>query len=323
MGSDSYRAEGEAARRAAGDDGKLPAQGLRIRANLERLPVGVLWALLGRGPLGRITPARLVRWRDQAYGGAFLGAWYGAAAEQELRAYLGDEFDESLWIRHRHAVDEEEEAAPDDITFYRTSSTYLYDLTRFAAWGTKEPYLAHVRRIVRAGSRLLDFGCGIGNDGLRFLDDGYRVDFADFANPSTEYLRWRLERRPAASTSQVFDVEGAIPDGYDLVFSFDVIEHVDDPDAFLDRLESLGRLVAVNFLEPDPADTHLHRPLPIPRLMARAAKQGIAYYHCYEGRSHFVVYGTRRAGATVRNLTTGLTLLGLDRAAARIRRADR
>lgn len=309
--------------RAAGDGGSLPAEGLRIRSNLERSPVGPLWPALGRGPIGRVAPGRLVRWRDQAYGGAYLGAWYGAAAEQELRAYLGDGFDKSLLIGHRDAVDEEEEAAPDDITFYRTSSTYLYDLTRFAAWGTKEPYLAQVRRILPRDSQLLDYGCGIGNDGLRFLDDGYRVDFADFANPSTQYLRWRLDRRSAGSTSQVFDVEGEIPGGYDLVFSFDVIEHVDDPHAFLDRLESLGRLVGVNFLEPDPADTHLHRPLPIPRLMARAAKQGIGYYHCYEGRSHFVVYGTRRPGATVRNLATGATLLGLDRIAARIRRAGR
>ena len=74
------------------------------------------------------------------------------------------------------------------------------------------------------GSRLLDYGCGIGSDGLMLLEAGYRVEFADFDNPSTEYLRWRLEQR--GFDAPVHDLDKDVPDGFDAAYAFDVIEHV-------------------------------------------------------------------------------------------------
>src|SRR5207248_483828 len=79
----------------------------------------------------------------------------------------------------------------------------------FAMSGTKLPYHGDLERIVPSGSRLLDYGCGIGSDGLRLLDRGYRVEFADFDNPSARYLRWRLDRREIAAA--VHDVERDVP----------------------------------------------------------------------------------------------------------------
>jgi SAM-dependent methyltransferase len=155
--------------------------------------------------------------------------------------------------------------------------------------GTKAPYIADLLAAVGPGASLLDYGCGIGADGLRLTEVGYRVSFADFANPSTEYLRWRLRRRGIDAT--VFDLDAdAIPTGFDAAYSFDVIEHVEDPFAFLAELEQRAGVVAVNFLEEDPHDTDLHRPLPIPALLDHAAASGLLRYRRYHGRSHFVVY---------------------------------
>ena len=99
------------------------------------------------------------------------------------------------------------------------------------------------------------------SDGLRIG----QVGFADFANPSTAFLKWRLDQRGlSAPTAEVFDVDGHVPGGFDVAYSLDVIEHVDDPFGFLAELESRAGIVAVNFLEPDAADdVHMHRPLPI------------------------------------------------------------
>ena len=90
--------------------------------------------------------------------------------------------------------------------------------------GTKLPYLRELARHVPPGSRLLDYGCGIGSDGLLLLEAGYRVEFADFDNPSTEFLRWRLERR--GLDAPVHDLDKEVPDGFDAAYAFDVIEHV-------------------------------------------------------------------------------------------------
>ncbi|HEX5267932.1 MAG TPA: glycosyltransferase [Acidimicrobiales bacterium] len=268
----------------------------RCREALATRPPNPLWRRvvdwLPRGPLRDRGRAEANRWYHLQLAPFFLNAWESERDFGELRAYLGDRFEEQRLYLHDHAIEAELDAAPDEETFYRTSEAYLYDLTAFAAWSTKVPYRAAVRRYVPAGSRLLDYGSGIGTDGLRLIGDGYRVDFADFDNPSTRYLRWRLQQR--GLEAEVFDVDGEVPGGYDLVYSFDVIEHVEDPFAFLAALESRGRLVAVNFLEPDPGDPHMHRELPIPRLLDHAAERGLVRYRVHHGRSHFVVYGGQR-----------------------------
>ena len=77
-----------------------------------------------------------------------------------------------------------------------------------------------------------------------------------------------------------------------------MIEHVDDPFAFLAELEQRARLVAVNLLEAEEDDQPIHHPLPIPELRARAARGRIVHdgrYH--DRRSHLLLYRPPPAGA--------------------------
>jgi glycosyltransferase involved in cell wall biosynthesis len=230
----------------------------------------------------------------------YLDAFEAEQELAELKAYLGDEYDDDLLRGHLRAVDAEEAAAPDELTFYRTSTAYLYDLTVFAMSGTKRPYRDEIMRRIGKGSRLLDYGCGIGSDGLRFLEAGYRVEFADFTNPSAEYLRWRLQRR--GFDAAVHDVEVGVPGGFELAYCFDVIEHVDDPLGFLATIEATAALVAINFLEPTPDDVHVHKPLPIKALLRHATSRGLVHYSKHYGRSHFVIYHSQRADLARRAL---------------------
>jgi SAM-dependent methyltransferase len=233
----------------------------------------------------------------------------------ELRTYLGDSYDHSRLVRYAEQLDEEWERVGDEQELYRTSRAYLYNLTAFAMTETKAPYRAELARAVAPGARLLDYGCGIGSDGLAFLGAGYRVAFADFDNPSTTYLRWRLEHR--GLEARIFDLDrDELPGDFDLAYAFDVIEHVDDPLDFLDRMERQARLVLVNFLEPAPDETELHRDLPIGELLDHAARRGLRRYRRYHGgRSHLVLYesapsrGLRRVRARAA-LSAGRVLPG-------------
>lgn len=224
----------------------------------------------------------------------FLWLWAGYEGLDELKLYLGDSFDESRLHLHAHHVDAEEMAAEDQVEFYRTTDAYLYDLTAFAMWDTKLPYFEAIKSALGPGARVLDYGCGIGTDGLRLIDAGFKVGFAEFDNPSSKYLKWRLERRGLrAPVAQVFDVDGHVPGGFDLAYSIDVIEHVDDPWDFLAKLEARAPIVAVNFLE-DASDhnhRHPHHSLPIKELLAHCEDRGIITQRTYHGgRSHFVIY---------------------------------
>ena len=215
---------------------------------------------------------------------------------RELREYLGDEYDEAKLVRYEETVVEEYREVGDEQSFYRTSQGYLYDLSAFAASGTKHPYLERLTAAVPPPARLLDYGCGIGSDGLLLLEAGYDVEFADFDNPSVAYLRWRLERRGLEAPIHDLDRD-TVPEGFDAAYSFDVIEHVEDPGAFLDELERRAGLVAVNLLEEEEDDLPIHHPLPIADLRRRAARGRIVHYGRYHNRrSHLLLYRPPPAG---------------------------
>jgi SAM-dependent methyltransferase len=226
----------------------------------------------------------------------------------ELKEYLGDSYDHARLQRYEEAVDEELAQVGDEPTLYRTSQMYLYNLTAFAMSRTKEPYLSDLTDVVPRGSRVLDYGCGIGSDGLLLLEAGYDVGFADFANPSTEYLRWRLQSR--GLDAPIYDLDSAPPEpGWDAAYSFDVIEHVDDPFAFLASLERLSSLVVVNLLEPLPDEPDVHHELPIRDLVRHAADRRLRRYRIYHGRSHLVMYEGRRGRRLTGRAKVALTRL--------------
>jgi SAM-dependent methyltransferase len=211
-----------------------------------------------------------------------------AREQSELREYLGDSYDERRLENWQQTLEQEVAACDDEQRLYRTSEAYLYNLTVFAMSGTKLPYLEELTRVVPAGSRILDYGCGLGSDGLLLLDAGYRVEFADFDNPSVAYLRWRLARR--GIDAPIHDLDGHVPGGFDAAYAFDVIEHVDDPFAFLAEMERRADLVEVNFLEPEPDDQEIHHELPIGELVRHAARRELLRYRLLHRRSHLVLY---------------------------------
>jgi SAM-dependent methyltransferase len=215
--------------------------------------------------------------------------------EAELRDYLGAGFDRRRLEHNQELLDQEVTEVGDEDKLYRTSHAYLYNLTVFAMSGTKLPYLELLLRHIPPGARVLDYGCGIGSDGLLLLEAGYRVEFADFANPSTEYLRWRLEHR--GMEAPIHDLDDDVPGGFDAAYAFDVIEHVPDPWNFIAEMESRAALVEVNLLEYEPHQQELHYELPIPELIEHARQRHLRAYKVFHETSHVLLYGTAPAGA--------------------------
>lgn len=266
-----------------------------IEASMQAPPVPGIWRALSYLPAPRSLSRRLLRratrWHHQRVGPRFLDRWERADIVTELHDWLADDFDASQLIHHATGVEAEAEEIGDETEFYRSGRSYLYDLAIFSMSGTKDPYHEVLRTHVPPGSRVLDLGCGIGADGVRLLEEGYDVTFADFANPCTEFLRWRLERR--GIDAAIVDIErDALPTGHDVAYAFDVIEHVDDPWKLLAEMEQAADLVLVNLLEEDENDHEhaLHRALPIDSIVEHARERGLIDYSTHHGRCHLILY---------------------------------
>lgn len=160
---------------------------------------------------------------------------------KELQEFLGPSF--RPYHDARAELAEEwtrmQPASPSKIEdFYRTTSNYLYDQTLYHLAGFRWPYELWLSKIVRAYKvkTVLDFGCGTGESGLKLseLVPTLHVVYMDFRNPSTAFLAWRLQKRQIES--RIYYVgEDDIP-VVDMIFALDVLEHIVDPVATIERM---------------------------------------------------------------------------------------
>ncbi|MBD9426149.1 class I SAM-dependent methyltransferase [Pseudomonas sp. PDM15] len=116
---------------------------------------------------------------------------------------------------------------------------------------------------VGAEDSVLDVGCGAGGATLFCANRGAAVTFTDVVAEKIESLRQRVARTPARHS------EGLVVDSTRLpladacmtrVISMEVLEHVDDPQAFMCELARVGQSGALYLLAvPDPVGEQMQR----------------------------------------------------------------
>jgi 2-polyprenyl-3-methyl-5-hydroxy-6-metoxy-1,4-benzoquinol methylase len=106
-----------------------------------------------------------------------------------------------------------------------------------------EPHIPSFAEFPRwSGKRVLEIGCGIGTDTIRFAHAGAHVTAVDLSEKSIDLARRRaavygVEDRIEfyrADAEHLSDVVPAEP--YDLVYSFGVIHHTPHPDKAIDQI---------------------------------------------------------------------------------------
>ncbi len=143
--------------------------------------------------------------------------------------------------------------------FYRESETLVYHGIFFGEDQWKIPYRDLIRETMPADSVFLDYGCGVGSDGIKFGEMGYKVYFTDIPSMCTKLLEWRLAIRGMEDAY----IKEFKDEKFDLVYAFDVLEHTPQPKTMLEQIEQLSRkYVAVNLLKMvqvgEPREKQLH-----------------------------------------------------------------
>lgn len=146
---------------------------------------------------------------------------------------------------------------PDEVVeFYRTTRSYLFDLTTF---NSEYPHTATLEALVsmartRGLTRVLDFGSGIGSVGIFFAQNGMDVTLADVSEPLQEYVAWRFAKRGLKVRLIDLNREELPHNTFEVITAFDVLEHLARPAETLHMLGSsskTGALIALNVEEPD------------------------------------------------------------------------
>lgn len=213
---------------------------------------------------------------------------------QELKDYIeeqGGEFDYSKMGGYDILVEREYATFEDDIEFYKHNLSYLYHLTAFDLDQWKNPYFVAIKDVVRPCD-VLDYGCGIGADGLRLARHGFEPSFADFDSECTKYLKWRLARREVDWA--VYDVEKDDIPRHSFLVALDVVEHIptDEQWVFVERLAELGQQVAFNVPHGDSRST-LHYRVDVLDMVRRLRETFNLFYHrVFNEFQHFVVFDT-------------------------------
>jgi 2-polyprenyl-3-methyl-5-hydroxy-6-metoxy-1,4-benzoquinol methylase len=196
----------------------------------------------------------------------------------QLAEFLGTEFT-PYFDSSRALAAEWDTASPrtdhDIAQFFRTSTSYLYNLAIWEASGNRPDYLAHALPILaRHGTRtVLDYGCGIGSDTIALHHLGFRVIGCDFHSPSTAFLRWRSEHTiPVIEPGQLDSITEV-----DTLWVIDTLDHLTDIETSLGALLSTVSLVITENLSITRAHgrQRFHHRRPFPEFTALFAHHGL------------------------------------------------
>jgi SAM-dependent methyltransferase len=117
-------------------------------------------------------------------------------------------------------------AMPDVASMYEEAESDAYELEEEGQRATARAVLERIER--HAEGRLLDYGCWVGFLGSEAASRGWSV-------VGVEPSRWAAERARARGVEVVESPDGP----FDAIALGDVIEHLPDPGAVLDRLAAL------------------------------------------------------------------------------------
>ena len=123
----------------------------------------------------------------------------------------------------------------DIIDFYKETENYIFDL----AWWHRGPERRQLTRAAinicwrNSSRKILDFGCGIGQDGILFAEAGFEVTLADLPGKTFDFAKWRVERRGLKIKLVNSD---ELSQKYDAILCFDVLEHLWEPREIVEYL---------------------------------------------------------------------------------------
>lgn len=175
----------------------------------------------------------------------------GSKGLRELEEYVesqGESFVknyDSSWAIAHDWLEKNPETETEIADFYKQNDDYPYNLVIWHESGDREPYKSHIKELIKRykPQSVVDFGCGVGTDGLCMIEQGLSVVFVDYICPSSDFLKWRLKKRGLTASFINTETLEKLPN-VDMFWAIDVLEHMPDPLWTVDNLSDQTRIFA-------------------------------------------------------------------------------
>jgi ubiquinone/menaquinone biosynthesis C-methylase UbiE len=133
--------------------------------------------------------------------------------------------------------------------FYKETKNYVYDQVMWH-FGSRRRFDVELivacnrskDKFKREKPKLLDFGCGIGQNAMMLARAGYDVTLADLDSHTLKFAEHRFKKHNIPYKVWKTDVEDMPPeDKYDIILAFDVFEHLpaEEMEKLVDKLVKL------------------------------------------------------------------------------------
>lgn len=178
-------------------------------------------------------------------------------SKEKVLAYWGEKGTKKIkekWIKENPRTEQE-------ITqYYNSLDLYIPELSSWHAMEKNIDFIKIVNflqlMVKENFTKFLDFGAGIGSNGLLFNKYGFKVTLADISDAMINYAKWRLHRRGVMA--QFIDLKKQeLPTEYfECATAIEVLEHTVNPVAMMkkirDSLRKGGYVLATTPFYNDP-----------------------------------------------------------------------
>jgi len=128
--------------------------------------------------------------------------------------------------------------------FYQNTDHYLYELLYWEGCESKYSEFRKLLLFIKKFKlkKILDYGAGIGGLCIYLSDFKLNCDYLDLPSRTSEFALWRFKNR--SMNNRKFLLEADLPfQEYELVVSYDVLEHVFDVE---NSVKAISNLIALN-----------------------------------------------------------------------------
>jgi 2-polyprenyl-3-methyl-5-hydroxy-6-metoxy-1,4-benzoquinol methylase len=162
---------------------------------------------------------------------------------EKVLAYWGEKGTQKIkekWERENPRTEQE------IAHYYDTLELYIPELSSWHAMEKNIDFIKIVEFLQFAVkenlTQYLDFGAGIGSNGLLFSRNDFNVTLADISGAMINYAKWRLKRHGAPARFIDLKIQGLPFEYFDCATAIEVLEHAVDPVALMKKItDSLKR----------------------------------------------------------------------------------